>query len=311
MADLDFQLASLKQKQSLPLEGKVILAQQRIREWYDHWDGQVYVSFSGGKDSTVLLHLVRELYPDVPAVFVDTGLEYPEIRNFAASQPDVTVVRPEMRFDQVIDNYGYPVASKSISNCVRYAKADIAKGNMESTRVRRLQGRMKNRDGVNPSMFNCAKWGFLLDAPFDVSEMCCQIMKKNPLKAYERDTGRKPYIGTMASESISRRKNYLQNGCNAFNAKQPSSQPLSIWSEGDVWEYIRSCNLPYSSIYDMGYERTGCMFCMFGCHLEKAPNRFQRMKETHPRQYDYCMRPKEEKGLGLRNVLEYIGVDYE
>ena len=75
-------IGDLRQYQSLPLSAKIIMTQRRIRAWYDHWDGQVYVSFSGGKDSTVLLHLVRELYPDVEAVFVDTGLEYPEIRQF-------------------------------------------------------------------------------------------------------------------------------------------------------------------------------------------------------------------------------------
>ena len=43
----------LKQMQSIPLEGKIIMTQRRIRDWYEYWDGKVYVSFSGGKDSTV------------------------------------------------------------------------------------------------------------------------------------------------------------------------------------------------------------------------------------------------------------------
>jgi 3'-phosphoadenosine 5'-phosphosulfate sulfotransferase (PAPS reductase)/FAD synthetase len=67
----------LQQLQGLPLELKVLKSKQRIKEWYEHYNGDVYVSFSGGKDSTVLLRMVRELYPDVPAVFIDTGLEYP------------------------------------------------------------------------------------------------------------------------------------------------------------------------------------------------------------------------------------------
>jgi len=60
-----------------------------------------------------------------------------------------------------------------------------------------------------------------------------------------------------------------------------------------------------------GADRTGCMFCMFGCHLEKEPNRFQRMKETHPKQYAYCMKSVEKGGLGIKEILEYIGVPYE
>ena len=112
----------LKQKQSLPLEAKIFLTQERIRQWYDHWDGQVYVSFSGGKDSTVLLHIARQLYPDIEAVFVNTGLEYPEIQQFVRSHENVTILRPKMRFDEVISKYGYPVISKEVSECVKQAR---------------------------------------------------------------------------------------------------------------------------------------------------------------------------------------------
>ena len=116
----------LQQMQSLPLEAKIIMTQQRIRQWYEYWDGQVYVSFSGGKDSTVLKHIVDGMYDDVPALFVNTGLEYPEIQKFAMSQKNVVTVRPEMRFDEVLKRYGYPVISKQVSNAVRHARRNIS-----------------------------------------------------------------------------------------------------------------------------------------------------------------------------------------
>ena len=116
------EMYELQQMQSLPLELKIIKTQQRIREWYEHYDGEVYVSFSGGKDSTVLLHLVRELYPDVEAVFVDTGLEYPEIKKFVKTIDNVTTVRPEMKFHEVIEKYGYPVISKNQAQYIRQYK---------------------------------------------------------------------------------------------------------------------------------------------------------------------------------------------
>lgn len=101
----------LQQMQRLPLIVKVRKTQLRIKEWYEHFDGNVYVSFSGGKDSTVLAHLVREMYPEVPLVFSNTGLEYPEIQSFARKM-GAEFVRPKMMFSEVISKYGYPIISK-------------------------------------------------------------------------------------------------------------------------------------------------------------------------------------------------------
>lgn len=316
----DYKKDSLRQKQALPLEGKIVLTQLRIQQWYDHWGGQVCVSFSGGKDSTVLKHLVETTsgVEDVPSVFVNTGLEFPEIQKFAMSQPNVITVRPEMRFDRVIETYGYPVIGKRQARYIR--DLQNASENNRATVNLRLTG--YNQAGVYcPSMKLPDKWVPLKDAPFKISDKCCDVMKKNPLKAYQKETGRKPIIGTMACESNMRERQYLRQGCNAFKAG--TSAPMSFWTEQDVLEYILKYNLDYAPVYGeikrdengllytTGESRTGCMFCMFGCHLEKAPNRFQRMKETHPRQYAYCMKSKEDGGLGLAEVLDYIGVDYD
>lgn len=338
----------LKQMQALPLGSKIAMTKRRIREWYEHWDGQVYVSFSGGKDSTVLKHIVDSVYPDVPAVYVNTGLEYPEIQRFATAQHNVVTVRPEIRFDTVIKKYGYPVVSKEVSNAVQGARH--CAGKRITTRLMRLRGELLDLNGEK-SRYNCEKWGFLLDAPFGISDQCCAVMKKNPAKKYERETGRKPIIGTMAYESRLRRKNWVKNGCNSFDGRKAQSAPLSFWTEQDILHYIRQYNVPYCPIYGeirikrrdgeaegqinlidylgcyepedvletTGCKRTGCMFCMFGCHLEREPNRFQQMKITHPKQYAYCIgggeyvdgiwQPSKE-GLGMGKVLDYIHVKY-
>ena len=205
------QAHDLKQMQSLPLEAKVIMTQQRIRQWYDHWEGQVYVSFSGGKDRTVLKHIVDNTpgVHDVPAVFVNTGLEYPEIQKFVKDvkagkwdcfNPDVVILRPEMRFDEVINTYGYPVISKEVSKYVKEARSAILKGRSDYYAVQKLQGTLLDHDG-NKSMYNCEKWGFMIDAPYKISNQCCDVMKKRPAKKYSKETGRKPILATMATES--------------------------------------------------------------------------------------------------------------
>lgn len=326
-------VADLRQMQSLSLGAKVRMTQARIRAWYEYWYGDVYVSFSGGKDSTVLLHIVRDMYPEVPAVYVDTGLEYPEVREHALSVDNVTVLSPmrwnkklrkyeRTNFKEVLFEYGYPIISKEVAECVQDGRKTLAAGTGKKTyRLKRLYGELKDKDGKK-SKFNCEKWRFLLDAPFDTSNLCCDVMKKNPAHIYERETGRKPFIGTLADESAVRLQKWLHHGCNAFDSDRPKSQPLSFWKEEDILEYLLRNEIDFAECYgdiiydgehyyNTGVARTGCMFCGFGVHLEKEPNRFQKMKETHPKRYEYCMKPKEEGGLGFAEVLDYIGVNYK
>ena len=109
------------------MHSKVLLTQARIVEFYGGYHpgmeyGGAYVSFSGGKDSTVLLDIARKIYPEIPAVFSNTGLEYPEIRKFALSHENVEMVQPKMRFDEVISQYGYPLIGKEVAEAIYYAR---------------------------------------------------------------------------------------------------------------------------------------------------------------------------------------------
>lgn len=287
--------SDLIQKQSLNLHQKISISKRRIREWYEHWDGKVYVAFSGGKDSTVLLHLVRDIYPDVEGVFCDTGLEFPEIKDFVKSIPNIKIIKPIMNFKKVIDKYGYPVISKEQAKYIyewRNAK--------ETSKLKTIRW-----NGKNGGFCISNKWRKLALSDIPISHMCCNIMKKKPFRKYEKLTNKKPFIGLLAQDSNQRLTQYLNTGCNTFDTKNPSSKPLGFWLEKDIWDCIKTNHISYSKIYDMGYSRTGCMFCMFGVHLESEPNRFQIMKYTHPKLYDYCIHK-----CGVGKVLDYIGVNY-
>lgn len=450
-------LSELQQMQALPLTLKIKLTQSRIRAWVNEFseDG-VCVSFSGGKDSTVLLDIVRKMYPNIKAVYVDTGLEYPEIKRFVKTFDNVDIIRPDMVFRDVIIKYGYPMISKEVSECVQGARKyltsildentiarqtdsiviptfltnsqdkeniqkeiilsvdeeslkKMSKGGYDNKyrklrgigeytqrenepKVRREQSeisseelanilneRMLTRQGganrrlaimlgwltkdkANPikanipsqdrSMFSQEKYKFFLNAPFEISNKCCNIMKKKPSHTYMRETGRKPITAQMASESRLRTQKWLQNGCNAFDAKNPISNPMSFWTEQDVLAYIKENDIEIAYVYgdivvdygkmgqvdnqislaDLGLfelerpilkttgcSRTGCMFCGYGCHLEKNPNRFERMAITHPNLFDYVMRggafdkfdglwKPTNDGLGYWFVIEWINI---
>ena len=316
--------------QALDLDDKITIAHVRIQEWYEHWDGAVYVSFSGGKDSTVLLHLVRSIYPDVPAVFCDTGLEYPEVREHVFKTPDVVILRPKMDFRSVIAKYGYPVLSKEVSQRIEEAR----KNPKAKASIRFLTG--QNADG-SKTIYGASDLALrVLNSDFAVSHKCCAILKQRPFAVFEKKSGKKALNGMMAEEGRRRQISYVLYGCNAFDLKHPASRPLMTWTEQDVLRYIKREGLDIPSVYGeivpvpmngdtagqcemfddgrlmtTGCNRTGCMSCMLGVHLEKEPNRFQRMKITHPAIWRYCMKPWDEGGLGMKPVLDFLGVKYE
>ena len=337
----------LRLLQNLPLHIKIAKTKLRIREWVNHYGiNGVYLAWSGGKDSTVLRHIIMQDYPEVESVFVNTGLEYPEIQRFVKDAKDrgepVTILRPEMRFDEVIKKYGYPVISKEVSEVIYYAKHSKSEG-YKTSRMQRLNGEWLDKHG-NKSQFNCEKWRPMFDASFEVSNQCCAVMKKNPSKKYAKKTGKKQIVATMAAESRLRCQQWIKNGCNAFDAKEPKSTPMSFWTEQDVLEYIKTYNVEIPSVYGeivyadepqqvrweevtdqpigceklctTGCSRTGCIFCLYGAHLDRGEGRMERLKRTHPRQYEYCIgggeygedgiwRPNKE-GLGMGHVIDEL-----
>lgn len=341
---------------SLDLDDKVITSVEKLDEWYTAWGGQCYVSFSGGKDSTVLAYLAawhlssfRTPPWELNLVFVNTGLEYPEIQKFVNEYADwlrmefprVTVnlhrLRPKMNIRQVVRKYGYSIVSKDVASCIATAKI-----NPDSLQMKRLRGEAVRNDG-QPSVYNREKWQYLLYAPFNISDRCCAVMKKGPAKTYEHKTGNRCITATMAEESGLRMTYWTKTGCNAFEGKRPMGKPMSFWTEQDVLRFIVDRHIPIASVYGdivasdgdndyaetladcklhcTGCKRTGCMFCAFGAHLEKGETRFERMKHTHPKHYEFCIgggaydpadglwKPT-EKGLGYARVLDYIGVRY-
>lgn len=288
--ETDYQ--TVQKLKKIDFDMKLAYTKMVIQKFYIANKGKVYISFSGGKDSTVLLHIVRSIYPQVPAVYCDTGMEFPENRKFVKTFENVTFLKPPMTFKEVLDNYGYPCIGKNASHYISLAQRGLPSG-------------LKQME--KDSKFGFKKFNFMIDAPFKVSEKCCNVMKKHPAKQYHKETGRCPIIGTRIEESRIREQTYVTYGENHTSAQIPISAPLSIWTSKDVERYIKNNNLALSDCYNrLKYQRTGCMFCMFGILSDK--NRFVKLKATHPAIWRQCMKPRERGGLGMKPVLEYMGI---
>lgn len=318
---------------SLPLDIKKAKFYLRLDEWVRYWgEDKCYISFSGGIDSLVLSILVHKKYPNIPCVFADTGLEFPEVKEFALSKSGVVSVRPKMVISDVIKRYGYPVVSKAIAETIYKLKYQNLSYRYKNYL---LNGDERGSYGKLPE-----KWKYLIDSDFKTSAKCCDIMKKNPLKEYEKSTGRIALMtGEMADESRLRERVYMKNGCNAFNRKSgPKSTLLGPWTRNDALTVLKEEHADFPSVYGDIVEvdrkhlpngetitiydttklkRTGCMYCLFGIHLEGTPNRLDLLSESHPKIFDYCMRGGRyddngiwipDKGLGLAHVVNALNI---
>jgi 3'-phosphoadenosine 5'-phosphosulfate sulfotransferase (PAPS reductase)/FAD synthetase len=303
----------LQQRQSLDLGSKVQMSKQRIKDWFNHFDGDVYLAFSGGKDSTVLKHIIEGMGYSIPCVFSNTGLEMPEIVKFARAQKNIVEIRPKKTFDKIWKEEGLPVGSKKVAKMIRVLQEG---DNGKNSNMHKLYDTGISKDGrVGTTWKIPNKWRRFVDSDISVTDKCCDYLKKEPLNTYAKKTGFKRFDAMMADEGGFRGE---LSKCNDFG-KKPASHPMLFWLEQDIFEYIEKYNVEICEVYFdrefehkgemvtvLGEKRTGCMFCGFGAHLEKGKNRFQKMDVTHPRQHAIVM-----DRMGMRKAMELIDVKVE
>lgn len=301
----------LSEKIKWSLQQKIWHALTLIDQFYHHYEGKCYISFSGGKDSSALWWLCNKFtdscgYPRMKVVFNNTTNEHREILDFVKSYGDqVTWLKPKITFAQSLEKNGYPLISKEQAQYIREVKATKS----EKMRKLRLNGRggEKGRQGMISK-----KWQFLVEDDIKITEQCCKVLKKDPAKKFEKETGLKPIIGVTYDESGLRRQQAEMNPCNIFGDR-PVSKPLNIFSESDVWDLLLSNNIPYCNIYNdqiidgilvTGEKRTGCAYCGFGVHLENVENnKFHRLYHRDQKRYKSMM-----DKLGYRDALHKIGI---
>ena len=321
-----------------PYRLKPSFSAKRIYQWYDYFDGKIYVSFSGGLDSTILSFLVCQTYREyrlegpVRLVFSDTGTEFPEVRAFTCcyvewlkkkfpeQEIDFETIRQKegWNFKRVCSEKGFPILSKDTANKIwklRYGKLG------ERYRNYLLHGDERGKFGML-----AARWQYLADkkvTPFDISSACCKILKIEPFRRYHKRTGNYPMLGITQDESLRRKNLYRYTGCNVYEGTAIKSQPIAFWTRQDVLRFKEEHQIPICSVYGnvirkrggcldtAGEKRTGCILCGFGCQMEKEPNRIQRLSVspvlTHRRIYEWGMQ-LENNGITYQEALEHCGI---
>lgn len=285
----------------MSLDDRVRDACHRIEELYYETNGKCYVSFSGGKDSTVLLALIKlceDVYTipvgGIPAVFANTGIELGITYDFVKWvkenwYPNVVMIRPEVSFDWVLKNKGKPTLSKMKSEALHRWQ----RGNRTGATIKCLVTgfNVKGTPANQTKLADKAIHMLSQDFPIKISNDCCRYLKKKPFEKYGKQNGIKGVaIGLRADEGGAR---YIQavsrvekggKLCTYTKGQTIYKAPVIDWTDDDLEQFIKEYNVPLSDAYTKyGFYRTGCMCCPFSRSIRTGleylfyhePNRYK------------------------------------
>ena len=307
--DLDLDKDKLKKYREMPLDDKIELSNQIIKSFYESHDPKsLLISSSFGKDSVVLIDLVRRLYPEIPIGYINTGVEQPTCVELSKTYDNVIEIKPKKSMEQIIEEYGYMLPiGKEKTNTIALCRKNLYEGNFNTIRVKKMRG-----DFGEKSLYNFTKYQWVIFAPFKISDKCCQYLKVEPSERFAKEYGfTHCFVGTTAQESRMRRDNLINHGFNT----PTQSRPLGHWNPHDILEYCLKNDIKLAGCYGeiieedgkyttSRFDRTGCICCPVASHLKKK-NDFQWLYETDRESWDYVI-----NDLGFGQVLDFFDVDY-
>ena len=333
-------------KQKQPYEFKVAYATLRANEFVNECNkrGLNYHVSVGGLDSITLFLFLKSIGIDAPGISV-SYLEDASIQKihkelgieclYSSLRPDGT----HWTKQQILQEFGFPVISKE-----KAAKFELLANPTENNKTVRhaiITGETGEYGGYqkHSRMKLPQKWlelfggyaneeyGTNYKIPnFKVSDKCCYYLKEKPCDDWAKKHNSVPFLGLMASEGGRRETSLMLNGCNYFGKTTIRSAPFAIFTRQDILQLALDLNVPIPEIYGKiekdqngvlyttKAQRTGCVMCGFGIHLEKSPNRFEILKDRNPKAWEYwmynvCIDNNGEK-YGWARVLNYLGINY-
>lgn len=337
--DYQYKISTFKFKQKQDYEYKKIHAALRVSDFIKECgirDLNTHVSV-GGLDSITLYLFIKSLGYDVPGVSVSV-LEDKSIQE-VHKQLGITLLKPYKSKAQILQEFGFPVLSKEIA-----AKIELLQNPSEKNKTVRhaiITGETGEYGGYrkNTRMKLSQKWlelfggyeneneGVNYKVPdFKVSSKCCYYLKEKPCDDWAKEHNSVPFLGLMASEGGRREKSLMINGCNYFGKTTIRSAPFAIFNRQDLLQLALDLNVPVPEIYGTierkedgtlyttRAQRTGCSMCGFGIQLEKRPHRFDYLRESNPKEWEYwmfrCCTDENGNPFGWGKVLDYIGIKW-
>ena len=349
-----------------PFEEQYEIALAKCLEAITRMDGDIAVSFSGGKDSAVLLYicatawtLTKHKSEPLRVFFANTTNEFASAYQYRKNyisyieqEFDIKIEYHETHADKnyfdVVHNIGYPFVSKKVSRMVRDAQTVLGELSLTYAELEPHMPKHYTKNHVDEMIaaadylrglgvsdtvvlnltmicsnnrigrrFLPVQYRPLIDSEFKLSEQCCSVLKKVPIKKAEKEMGSLlPVTGEMAEESRDRMEAYRATGCNNFDGKRPKSKPLGPMTEQAVLNFITTRNIPIMAPYGelkqtkdgryylTGEQRTGCKLCGFGLMFD--PDRFIRLQKIEPNVVQFAFTSRERGGLGYRELCEFL-----
>lgn len=287
---------------------------QKIRQIIGKYgEENFYLSFSGGKDSTVLSHLIDEALPGnkIPRVYANTGIEYKKIVEFVERERErehsweLVILKPKKNIKAMLEEEGYPFKSKKHAETVGH----FQRRGYEMTKwtIRYLQGHLSDNARNYSGEFacpECLKYQFSKDFKLKLSDKCCLRLKEDPLKVWQKEN-KKPYaiLGLMRAEGGRRRDaNCLAFKKGVFKAFQPLAPLTKEWED---W-YITKRNIELAVLYypPYNFNRTGCKGCPFNPNLQRELDTLDKYFPEERKQCEIIWKPvyEEYRRIGYRKM---------
>ena len=285
-----------------------IEAIKQVNNKYDLLN-HAYLSFSGGKDSTILHHLLDIALPDnnIPRVYIDTGIEYQMIRQFvldmAKTDKRIVIIKPAKPIKKILEENGYPFKSKEHSLRV-YQFNKGTNSNYIDKYLNGIDGNVKETTFVCPKIL---KYQFEERGKYNYSNLCCYELKKKPSKLWEKENNKDIVITGMRSEEGGNRKRL---GCVITDSKGKIQKFHPLIKVDENWEneFVKREKLKICELYypPFDFKRTGCKGCPYDLSLFETLKIMELYLPNERKQCEIIWKPVYEEYRRLNYRLKNI-----